>query len=154
MLLSMGGLQDATVLDLFAGSGSFGLECLSRGAAHVLFVERHRGAASVIEANLEMLGFASQATVLATSVSGALDTAPAVNVAFCDPPYDQDPWADVLPRIPAEILVAHADHEIELTAPWTEVRRRTYGRSRIVIATTRPGTPTPRTKRVTGTSDG
>lgn len=139
MLVSLGGVEDARVLDLFAGSGSFGLECLSRGAAHVVFVERNRAAAAVIEANLELLGFGSRATVVTTSVGSALDSVSAVDIAFCDPPYADDPWPELLPRIPADLLVAHADHEIDLVAPWVEVRRRAYGRSKIVIAVTEAG---------------
>lgn len=135
MLVSLGGVEDALILDLFAGSGSFGIECLSRGAAAVTFVERDRVAASVIEANLDLLGFGDRSTVLVTAVESALDTARSADIAFCDPPYAIDPWADLLPRIPATILVAHADHEIELIVPWIEVRRRRYGRSNVVIAT-------------------
>lgn len=135
MLMSLGGLDGARVLDLYAGSGSFGLEALSRGAHHVSFVERDRVAVAVMEANLDLLGFRSRATVLATSVEGALDTVHPVDIAFCDPPYAVDPWAELLPRIPAQILVAHADHDIEMVPPWTEIRRRRYGRSRVVIAT-------------------
>lgn len=133
MLTSMGALDEATVLDLFAGSGSFGLECLSRGVAAVTFVEQDRRAARTIEANLDHLGLAERATVMVSSVEGALATATPVDVAFCDPPYAWDGWTDLLPRIPAEVLVAHADRPIELVEPWTAVRERTYGRSRIVI---------------------
>ena len=46
-------VQDAVVLDLFAGSGALGLEALSRGARRAVFVERDRGANKVIEANLD-----------------------------------------------------------------------------------------------------
>src|SRR4029077_12933438 len=49
-------LPDANVLDLFAGSGAAGIEALSRGAGHVTFVERDRGAAAVIAANIARTG--------------------------------------------------------------------------------------------------
>lgn len=139
MLVSLGVVADAEVLDLFAGSGSFGIECLSRGAGHVTFVERNRQAAAVLSANLEHLGFARQATVRIAEVAAflrepAVAGSAAVDLAFCDPPYALDPWAELLSVIPADTLVAHADHPIELTAPWQELRSRTYGRSHIVIA--------------------
>src|SRR5919108_5991151 len=58
----IGPVDDAAVLDLFAGSGALGLEALSRGAASATFVESDRDACRVINANLDKLGL--QATVL------------------------------------------------------------------------------------------
>ncbi len=51
-----GGVEEATVADLFAGSGALGIEALSRGAARVAFVDTDRQAAATIEANLAALG--------------------------------------------------------------------------------------------------
>ena len=127
-------LDQCRVLDLFAGSGSFGIECLSRGAAHVTFVERNRAAASIIQQNLEALGFEDQATVLTAAVESMVRTASPVELAFCDPPYADDVWADLLPLIPAEVVVGHAEFEIPLTPEWVELKRREYSRARIVIA--------------------
>lgn len=132
-------LADCRVLDLYAGSGSFGIECLSRGAAHATFVERSRLAAATIQRNLDTLGFADQATVLTSTVETALRTVSPVELAFCDPPYADDVWAELLPLIPAEILVGHASFDIPLSPEWVELRRRTYGRARIVIAETAEG---------------
>jgi 16S rRNA (guanine966-N2)-methyltransferase len=127
-------LDGCRVLDLFAGSGSFGIECLSRGAGHVTFVERNRAAAAIIQQNLDNLGFADQASVLTAGVESVVRTVPPVELAFCDPPYADDVWADLLPRIPAEVVVGHAEFEIPLTPEWVELRRRQYSRARIVIA--------------------
>ncbi len=134
MLLPIIELDDCRVLDLFAGSGSFGLESLSRGAGHVTFVERNRGAAAVIQKNVDALGFTDQATVLTANVESVVRTAPAVELAFCDPPYTDDVWAELLPLVPSEVLVGHASFDIPLTDPWIELKRREYGRSKIVIA--------------------
>lgn len=134
MLLPIIELDGVRVLDLFAGSGSFGIECLSRGAAHVTFVERDRNAAAVIRQNLETLGFADRATVTNTSVQSLLRTTEPVHLAFCDPPYSDDVWAELLPLIPADVLVGHASSDVALTPEWTELKRRKYGRARIVIA--------------------
>jgi len=54
-------VEDARVLDLFAGTGAIGLEALSRGASEVVFVERHRGAVRVIRANCTALDVAESA---------------------------------------------------------------------------------------------
>jgi 16S rRNA (guanine966-N2)-methyltransferase len=134
MLVSRLDLIDVSVLDLYAGSGSFGLECLSRGASSVTFVEANRGAASVIDRNLNELGFADRARVLSTTVLSATAAAGPVDLAFCDPPYADDPWPDLLPRIDAAALIAHAARPVELTPEWEEVKRKRYGRAHVVLA--------------------
>lgn len=79
-------LPDAVVLDLYAGSGSLGIEALSRGAARATFVERSRSAAGVIMANLERTGLAGE--VIVSDVAGYLDrVADHVDLIFVDPPY-------------------------------------------------------------------
>ena len=143
MLAGLGVLHDeARVLDLYAGSGSFGIESLSRGVAEATFVEMDRMAARVLQANIDSLGFSDQATVLQQSVERALavlnqDT---FQVAFCDPPYALDPWEMLFATLPTTLIVGHADHDISLPEPWTELKRRRYGRSRIVIAERAGGT--------------
>ena len=85
-------IEAARVLDLFAGSGALGLEALSRGAAHVTFVEKDRRAAAAIEAVTREWG-ESGARV---SCTGALEwlatnrALPPFDIVFLDPPYDSD----------------------------------------------------------------
>jgi 16S rRNA (guanine966-N2)-methyltransferase len=83
------GLRGAAVLDLCAGSGALGLEALSRGAVHALFVESDRRAAGVLRRNTAALGFpgvevrvAPAAAVLAAPAERPYD------VVLVDPPYD------------------------------------------------------------------
>lgn len=79
-------LPDAIVLDLYAGTGSMGLEALSRGAAEVTFVERDRAALDVLRKNIETVGLGGR--VIAGDVGTYLDRASGpVDVAFVDPPY-------------------------------------------------------------------
>lgn len=78
-------------LDVFAGTGSLGLEALSRGAAHCVFVERDRDAVHRLEQNLRALGLIDRATVLDTGALqplwlARLDSQP-IRLAFLDPPY-------------------------------------------------------------------
>ena len=68
-----GRFDDLEILDLFSGSGALGLEALSRGAAHVTFVEKARGALRVVEANIEQLGVVESCTVVADDVFMFLD---------------------------------------------------------------------------------
>src|SRR3954454_12582826 len=67
----IGPVDDAAVLDLYAGSGALGLEALSRGAAHATFVEKDRDACRTINANLDKLG-GFKATVLCQDAARAL----------------------------------------------------------------------------------
>lgn len=78
---------DATVLDLYAGTGSVGLEALSRGAESVVFVESGREVLSVLEANIEAVGLGG--AVVGGSVERFLASDSAsYDLAFVDPPYD------------------------------------------------------------------
>jgi 16S rRNA (guanine(966)-N(2))-methyltransferase RsmD len=86
-------LPGANVLDLFAGSGAAGIEALSRGAAHVTFVERDKGAAAVIAANLGRTHLAGEhARIVRAEALGWLGSAEAAarrpfDIAIVDPPY-------------------------------------------------------------------
>jgi 16S rRNA (guanine966-N2)-methyltransferase len=85
----IGPVDDAEVLDLFAGSGAMGLEALSRGAARATFVEKDRAAARTIDENLGRLGL--DARVLQMDVVRALQQERGrYDVVLCDPPYDFD----------------------------------------------------------------
>ena len=84
-------LPGARVLDLFAGSGALGLEALSRGAEHAVFVEQAASALTVLRDNLAALDAGDRAEVVkadAVKYAAAL-TAGAFDVAFADPPYGQ-----------------------------------------------------------------
>jgi 16S rRNA (guanine966-N2)-methyltransferase len=80
----------ARVLDLFAGSGALGFEALSRGAAHVTFVERHRPTADAIAQSARTFDASERVEVIplpAERVARAL--AQCYDVVFVDPPYAQ-----------------------------------------------------------------
>jgi len=90
-LAAAGRLDGAVVADLFCGTGSMGLECLSRGAEHVTFVERDRKARERLAKNLEAIGQAGDADVLAMDALGEglirrLAERPP-SLVFVDPPY-------------------------------------------------------------------
>jgi pantetheine-phosphate adenylyltransferase len=91
ILASRFDLASAQVLDLFAGSGSLGIEALSRGAAHVTFVEEAAAALRVLRRNLEACGCAARARVLPLPAHRALAQLAREHAAFdgalLDPPY-------------------------------------------------------------------
>lgn len=81
-------LEGARVLDLYAGSGALGIEALSRGAAHALFVESDRRAAAVLRRNLDELGL-DGGQVRAAKVTAVLSQPPddGYELVLADPPY-------------------------------------------------------------------
>lgn len=82
-------VEGASVLDLFAGSGSYGLECLSRGAQRAVFVESDRRGADVISQNLTRARL-SGGTVAAVNVESWLKRASgSFDLIFADPPYSK-----------------------------------------------------------------
>ncbi len=84
-------LYDCRFLDLFAGSGGIGIEALSRGASHAVFVETDRNAVRCIKTNLEKTKLADQADVRATDVAVAIAAlgreGNPFDIIFADPPY-------------------------------------------------------------------
>ena len=88
-LQSLGDVDGARVLDLYAGSGAVGLEALSRGAGHVLLVEQGARAVRVIKENIAAIGLPG-AVLVADRVERALARGPdgdRYDIVFADPPY-------------------------------------------------------------------
>lgn len=122
----------AVVADLFAGSGALGLEALSRGAAHVTFVERSRGALRVLERNIQALGAGMATTVIRGDAIAHVRAAERLryDLALADPPYDRGYTRELL------VLYARNPFAREL---WLEhsardavpldiaIRQRSYG---------------------------
>ncbi len=82
-------LKGARVADVFAGTGAMGLEALSRGAAHVSFIERDLGALALIRRNVATLGAEDRASLLSADATNLPRAAIAHDLAFLDPPYNE-----------------------------------------------------------------
>ena len=95
----LGSFEDLRVADLFAGSGALGLEALSRGAAHCLFVEQDRGAVDTIRANIDTFGVRSRTTVETTSVMSLRAAREAYDLILRDPPYQTNAGEVALDRM-------------------------------------------------------
>jgi len=84
-------IEGARVLDGYAGTGAVGIEAISRGAAHVTFVEKDRRAAALIASNLKGCGIEGGYTIRCAEVGAALDAhaaADTFDLILLDPPYD------------------------------------------------------------------
>jgi 16S rRNA (guanine966-N2)-methyltransferase len=135
----IGPVDDASVLDVFAGSGAMGLEALSRGAASAVFVESDRDACRAIERNLQKLGLTG-ATVLCRDAFQALAGAPRTyDLVLCDPPYgfaEHDRLAPYLAKVlaPEGLLVYEtgARDEPRIGGLRTRTSRR-YGSARLTL---------------------
>ena len=86
-------LQEATVLDLYAGGGNFGIEALSRGAKHAAFVDISAAAFKIIYQNLLRTGFNEQAKVIHSNVQDYVRLAEqrgeSFDIIFADPPFKE-----------------------------------------------------------------
>jgi len=127
------------VLDLFAGSGSLGLEALSRGATDVTFVDRAPWATQTIRKNLESLGLVSSGTIL------AMDVVPGIrklekkhagfSLIFVDPPFQKGLVRKTLMKLDAsdivlpfaQVVVGHTQHE---ALPHEELRNLKWVRTK------------------------
>ncbi len=128
----------ARVLDLYAGTGAFGIEALSRGAASATFVEKEKEAIECIRANLthcHLTGDVCHGDALAF-----LDSPPSqpYNLIFADPPYlksngplDDDPLLHKLTPFLAEdglfVWEHYAGRSVQNAPPWEIIRHRNYG---------------------------
>ncbi len=152
----------ASVLDACAGSGAYGLEALSRGAAHATFVESDRGVARVLRGNLERLGAGEKARIQETSVARFSSkgeegraAAPAgrtqvdasgqaasphglFDVVFHDPPFEANSESDLQLLIPLVrpggwLFHERGDDEVLRPSGLEPADRRRYGTTRFLI---------------------
>ena len=133
--------SEATVLDLFAGSGSVGIEALSRGAKKVIFVENSRAALQFLKLNLESIGANGDAQVMQGDVFQFLKSAyRKYDVVFADPPYA----LESLPELPNRIfdsnivsedgflIIEHPTRfEFQPGSRWEIATQKSYGRTTV-----------------------
>ncbi|MBI1802035.1 MAG: 16S rRNA (guanine(966)-N(2))-methyltransferase RsmD [Chloroflexi bacterium] len=143
------------VLDLYAGSGSLGIEALSRGASHADFIEQGREACKVIGDNLSRLGFDRQAHVIQGPVEQSVNVdrlpcpQPPVSgenrydLVFVDAPYRAEVTQVILmrltvwPHLTADALICVGHHKQESVPDyvgiWRRIKQRCFGASCISI---------------------
>jgi 16S rRNA (guanine966-N2)-methyltransferase len=142
-----GKVEEARVLDLFAGSGALGLEALSRGASSCVFVDEHRMAAKVISQNLEKARLEGGRVANAEVSSFLKGDAGSYDLIFADPPYykhygDRNHAQELLdhpalpPRLAPDgwlILEISAAQKSPKSEQWVLADRREYGGCAVLL---------------------
>ena len=136
----IGPVDDASVLDLYAGSGALGLEALSRGAASVTFVESDRRACRVIAENLAKLRFTGARVACADAIWTLRQETRTFDLVLVDPPYER--WAELEPKLrellgrvlaPDGLLVVETGSRTQPELPLARRTSRRYGSARLTL---------------------
>ena len=139
-------IKNSEVLDLYAGTGSFGLECVSREASRVVFVENDLDALTNLKKNIKNLNSENKTVLLTQDVSEFLNLLnlelykEKFNIIFLDPPYQDKECVEVVKRIKKKellnkkhIIVIHREIKSEdhIDKYLNIIEKRIYGRSEI-----------------------
>jgi len=139
-------IEKSNVLDLFSGSGSFGLECLSRQAEIVFFVEKEEDATIILKKNIKKLKLENKTKIFTENVFQYLKkkilTLPKFNLVFCDPPFKDSNMKELFDLLlnnkilkKEGIIVLHRNKSIKNELPdyFKIIDERIYGISRIIF---------------------
>ena len=138
-------LRDSKVLDLFSGTGSFGLECLSRGSSSVTFVENYKEVLEVLKKNISLLLSEDKSTVIEKDIFNVLNFSYFKNkfeIIFLDPPYQEKRLtllltliikANILEENGIIILHRHKKEEDMMPENFKIIEEKTYGVSKIIF---------------------
>ena len=139
----VGPVDDARVLDLFAGSGALGIEALSRGAASAVFVERDPDAVRTIERNLDKLRLTGARVVrgdVGLAIAQEATAGAKYDLVLVDPPYDmltefQPRLARHLPQLLTAdgLVVVETDARVDPELPLQVRTSRKYGQTRVTL---------------------
>ena len=135
-------VEDARVLDVFAGTGAFGLEALSRGARFAAFIEKDRDARDVLAANIKTLGETAHTRLLAADATAPPRADGPYDLVFLDPPYRSGLAAPALAALsragwlsPTALVVVElaAREEFEPPPGLESLEERRYGAGRLIF---------------------
>ena len=133
---------DALVLDAFAGTGAFGLEALSRGARHAVFIEKDRGARAALHQNIAVLGETAHAAIVNGDATRPPRATGACSLVFLDPPYGEDLAAPALTALAQSgwlaegalaVLEIAAKEDLEVPKNFEPLDERRYGAAKFVF---------------------
>ena len=136
-------IEGRKVLDLFAGTGQLGIECLSRGAESAVFVDKDRAAIQIVKENLKLCGL--KGTVVQEDALSFLRHCGRFDIIFVDPPYDSNLYESVLETVKlVDILSeggiilceARRDRALpEMTPPYRKKKEYVYGKVKLCLYT-------------------
>jgi len=141
-------LESSNILDLFSGVGSFGLECLSRGAKNVTFLESYKEVLNILKKNIDNLNQQNQTKVIEKDIFSE-NTLKLINdkfdIIFVDPPYKEKKLSFLLNAITelkllttggVIIIHRHKNEEDDLPKEFNLILEKNYGISKIIFGNT------------------
>ena len=145
-------LEQSNILDLYSGTGSFGLECISRKACGVVFIEKEKEAIKILEKNIEKLKAKDETKIFSDDVLNVIkkhhkilfDRLPDIkfDLIFCDPPFKDKNINNLVELIITKkllkkngiiILHRHKNTKEKLTVYFKVIDERVYGLSKIIF---------------------
>ena len=138
-------LDGAKVLDVFAGTGALGLEALSRGAAHVTFIDQGRAALKLLRANVQTCNAQSETRILTRDASSPGPATSPATLVFLDPPYGKGLGEEALVALienawlaDGALVIWEDNAVVSPPASFTQEDERRYGDTTIRIFTHAP----------------
>ena len=140
-------VEDSLILDLFSGVGSFGIECLSRGAKHVTFVENYAGVIPILKKNLDNLNIKERYEIINKNIFINLNLIvkkDKFDVIFLDPPYKEKKLNSLIDNIYDNkilknngllIIHRHKKEKDQFSKNFKILEQRQYGISKILFGT-------------------
>ena len=137
-------IEKSNILDLYAGTGSFGLECLSRNAQNVSFVEKEIEAIKILKKNIKKLKVENKSNIYSIDVFNFVskNIKNKYDLIFCDPPFKNNDIKSLLEYILANkflkkngTLILHRNKNTKDAIPknFSTIEERVYGRSKIIF---------------------
>ena len=139
-------LEKSNVLDLYSGSGSFGLECLSRHAEYVYFIEKEKEVLNILKSNIKKLKIENKAKIFFRDVFNFVEKQNIIltkfDLIFCDPPFDHSNIEKLIKLIfnnnllkKNGVIILHRKKNTQEKLPdyFDIIDTRIYGLSKIII---------------------
>jgi 16S rRNA (guanine966-N2)-methyltransferase len=138
-------LKGSNILDLYSGIGSFGIECLSRGAKKTTFVDNDQKALKILEKNLEELSIKKKSSIYSLKISSFLENISKTqkfDIIFFDPPFALDAYIEELKLIKKleifnkdHLIIIHRENgnEEDLKNIMNIIQYKNYGKSKIIF---------------------
>tara|TARA_Y100001960_G_C14738677_1_gene861712 strand:+ start:690 stop:1253 length:564 start_codon:yes stop_codon:yes gene_type:complete len=138
-------LNNAKILDLFSGTGSFGIECLSRGAEKVIFFENYKDSIKILKKNLNLLNLNKCSKIIekdAYNISQSQDNLLKFDLIFLDPPFKDNKLNQIIEKIKKmkisskdTLIVIHRNKKISenISKDIIITKEKNYGLSKIIF---------------------